>query len=380
MSRDHMFLTGCYRSGTTLLEKLLHGHQAMCVASQPFPILYHLAKERFLEERRLIRRYPLDHMFLEHDYSLEDLSSFLATFRVTEDDLDNLFQRLTRYSRGLWTPEVLRFRSLVKTGLFLDVQEQLHDLLPETLSKEAAQIVGSKEILCEEFAPFLLSSGWRVALIVRDPRAMIASLSFGSRDNLTGSHRPILYSLRLWRKTVAVILAFQSEPSLTWMRYEDLVEGPARTLNATTEWLGIGPYPANAFEDGIHAQDGTVWRGNSSFRDQSGVSTTSVAEPIALMPASTRRYIEMVCAPEMRVLGYEPSDDEAVDEDFLLGFQEPVRNVHELFPTDYSSSPGRVENEVRRLQILGGNETLGLSEARAWFLHERAYEGLAAAR
>jgi hypothetical protein len=59
-----LLVTGCYRSGTTLLEKLLHAHPASCVASQPFPVLYAYVKNLFDVSRGLLRRYPLGHRFL----------------------------------------------------------------------------------------------------------------------------------------------------------------------------------------------------------------------------------------------------------------------------------------------------------------------------
>ncbi|MFH2071358.1 MAG: sulfotransferase, partial [Actinomycetota bacterium] len=36
-SPGQLLITGAYRSGTTLLEKLLHNHPDLSVAMQPFP-------------------------------------------------------------------------------------------------------------------------------------------------------------------------------------------------------------------------------------------------------------------------------------------------------------------------------------------------------
>jgi Sulfotransferase family len=44
-----LFVTGMQRSGTTLLEKLLHAHPELSVLSQPFPLLFVEVKRAFLE-------------------------------------------------------------------------------------------------------------------------------------------------------------------------------------------------------------------------------------------------------------------------------------------------------------------------------------------
>ncbi len=112
-------MTGAYRSGTTLLEKLLHNHPDVSVAMQPFPVLFFYAKERFLESKGLSFRYALDHLFLEDRYQPEDLADFLATLELTSEDIDGLFERLANY--GGYTPGAETVRDQVDAGSFYDV-------------------------------------------------------------------------------------------------------------------------------------------------------------------------------------------------------------------------------------------------------------------
>ena len=53
-----LLVTGCYRSGTTIVEKVLHSHPKINIASQPFPVLYIQAKEIFLDRMGIRYRYP----------------------------------------------------------------------------------------------------------------------------------------------------------------------------------------------------------------------------------------------------------------------------------------------------------------------------------
>ena len=112
-SASNLLVTGSYRSGTTLIEKLLHSHDNICLGSQPFPILYFHIKQAFLDSIHVERRYPLDHLFLESRYVPEDLNAFLDHHRLTSSALDQIFVELSDYQKGLWTPEILGFRRTI---------------------------------------------------------------------------------------------------------------------------------------------------------------------------------------------------------------------------------------------------------------------------
>lgn len=362
-----LLVTGCYRSGTTLTEKLIHAHPEVHVASQPCPILWHDAKTRFLAERGLDRRYPLEHQFRETAYEPAQFAAFLDTYTLDQRAIDELFQRLRAYDEGLWTPEVLELHERIGTGRFLDVLSQIL----RALAPPGRRIVGSKEILVEEYIPYLLGRGWYVTLVVRDPRDVIASLDYRERDNATGDHRPLLYSLRSWRKSVAHALTHAGDPRMLVLRYEDLTLDPDGQLERVRQRLDLAPFPSLTE---LRDQRGQPWHGNSSFEDLSHVSSAPVGRHENLLPESARAYIQTVCGPEMRVFGYDvetPADPEAA----LVGYHEPFGVIHRRFTGDYSTRPDHIAEELRRLELLEGAAP-SPQEQREWFLTEEAYDGL----
>ena len=372
-----LLVSGCYRSGTTLLEKVLHSHPQICVASQPLPIVYFYAKSAFLNSRNLARRYPLDHLFLEEGYTADDFCRFLSDYELSHGDLDDIFAQLADYKLGLWTPQVLTLRPAVRPGKFYKVYAQLLRLLAELLGKPSARYAGSKEVLSEEYVPFLLSHGVRVLLSVRDPRDMITSLNFRERDNQTGEHRPILYSLRAWRKSVAFALGYENHPGCYWHRYEDFVRDPRAVTARLSEFLGVTGFPESEFAAGIPSQEGGAWKGNSSFADFTGISDESVGRSAEHLPESVREFVETTCYPEMQALGYDVDIDPADAAAILGAFRDPFERIHEKFPQDYSFAPSRVADEVRRLElVLNPAVELGPREAARWFLHQQAYHRL----
>ena len=165
--------------------------------------------------------------------------------------IDKLFADLKKYREGLWTPEILNYQEQLLPGSFIEIYNQLNSLIPRIFSKKDVSYTGGKEILCEEYVPYLLSKGVRVIIIIRDPRDVIVSLNFREKDNLTGKKRPILYSLRLWRKSVAFALECENDSNFMWLKYEDLIENPIKILNKITSFLNIDVFDPNILEDGI---------------------------------------------------------------------------------------------------------------------------------
>jgi len=369
-----LLVTGCYRSGTTLLEKLVHAHPEACVASQPFPVLYAYVKALFDENRGLLRRYPLSHRFLEGGYSDTDFATFLDRRQLTDADLDAVFEQLARHTEGHWTPEILGARATIRPGVFLDVYRQLMQAVLSLFPKAGIRVIGSKEILVEEYVPYLLGKGFHVAIIVRDPRDMIASLNFRERDNATGGDRPVLYSMRIWRKSVATAIAFEGHPRFCWLRYENLVAHPQSMMAELGSFLQLPAFPEDVLTRPLRDQRGRDWEGNSSFRDQAGVSRESAGRFRDILPQAVQSMIETVAAPEMQLLGYAAASQPVTTA--LTHYRDPFARIHARFPADYSADAGRVRDELERLERLTSQSILSDDEARRWFVYPEAYRRL----
>lgn len=372
-----LFVTGCYRSGTTLTEKLLQTHPDVSVASQPFPILLFYAKERFLADRGIERRYPIDHQFRETAYRPDDFTAFLEDLTLDMGDLAEIEQRLSVYTEGLWTRQVLEVLPAISPGTFLSVWRDLSTRLASALGREDVLVVGTKEVLGEEFIPFILRAGGHVVHVVRDPRDMITSLNMRVRDNLTGDPRPVLYSIRLWRKSVAYAYADETIGA-DMIRYEDVATNPGGIVAPIARGLGVSDVGSLDLASELRDQRGLEWAGNSSFDGFKGVSTAPVGRYRSHLPDDTIRYIETITAPEMTALGYERSGLPAMTTTELLEFVEPIPATHSAFDPGYSRAPWRIADEERRLQMLSGSP--GESEVREWFTFPAAFRRLSETR
>ncbi len=351
-----LFVTGMQRSGTTLLEKLLHTPPEVATLSQPFPLLFVEAKRVFLERLGgAPDRYPLGDLFRETRYRPRDLREFLDGWRPTADAIRDVFAAMKGYSGRYTDIAVERVEDLLPRIERDGFAALVASLYRELAGGAEATCTGGKEVLCEEFAPAMLGGGFRVALIVRDPRDVLASLNHGRGRDHAGRLKPTLFNVRNWRKSVAFALALEGTPGFRWLRYEDLVREPGTELLNLRRALKL-PQPATPTStEALADQAGKPWSGNSSFAERRGVDAQSVGSHRAVLPEGAAELVEAACWPELGVLGYPRELDLAQARERLCDFRDPY--PLERPELDRYVGAEAIRDEVERLDLLSAQET-----------------------
>lgn len=353
----YCFITGFLRSGTTLVEKLVHALPGACIGPQPFPFLYYDTKRAFLRARGAgEERYPLGTLFREERYRPEDFRDFLVRYRLTPEAVAASFAAMRGYS-GWKLPAIAARAGQVAAGPFAGVYRQLCDGLPGILGCKGDRRLGAKEVFCEEFIPYFLAEGVSVVLVLRDIRDVLTSLKFGSGATYGNRELSVLHIVRQWRKSVAFALEFSGSPGFEAVRYEDLVAGPRTWLDRLAgEWRSP-PAPPGAIED-LRDQEGREWQSNSSFAPARGVSRDSVGRFAEHLPVASLAAVEWLCAPEMKVLGLDPAGQAAGSMQDLVGAED-------------------LDAERERARLLASGRA-SEEEQRSWFIFPRAYQRLSA--
>lgn len=368
-----LLVTGMQRSGTTLLDKLLDQHPAVSLLSQPFPLLLIEAKRTLFQTLgHAPPRYALDPLFRETRYAPDDLNRFLKEFRIDRRWLENVFAEMRDFS-GQYTrfpsPQLERALAIFQPGPLAETLIQLYRLLS---SKTEAVCYGGKETLGEEFLPYLLDQGIKAILILRDPRAVLASLNCSEGHRFAGAFKPTLFNLRHWRKSVAFALHLDSHPGFCWFRYEDLVTEPWSTLDRLTDFLGIAPFARDTFKGGIRDRDGRLWEGNSSHGVQAEISAASLCRYHALLSGNVIAFVEACCYPELRTLNYpltvQPSKIPAI----LRNFEDPYAGWRAEL-ADYRPNPQTLADEIERFEAWKNRDA---AKSRDFFLFEDVLERL----
>jgi hypothetical protein len=359
-----LFVTGMQRSGTTLLDKLLSCHHQISLASQAFPFL-------FVEAKRELFRclgmeappYPLGPLFRERRYVAADLAQHLARWRIDAAALRTIFETMSGYS-GQYTQveprDVDRAIERAAGGDLAAISAALYWSICEDVP-----VVGGKETLCEEFLPYFLDQGYLGAIILRDPREVLASLNHGRGRDFAGRFKPTLYNLRNWRKSVAFALHLERDPRFAWIRYEDLTARPVTALNRMARVLGVDPFTDDLFATGIRGRDGRQWTGNSSHGLQTGIDSTAVGTRQALLPEGLAQAVEAICYPELKYLGYPVSLEWKDVPDVIRGFEDPYPHERESL-AEYRDTAAEVTHEIKRVELLEAPSTV--EETRLYFL------------
>lgn len=367
---EHFLITGMSRSGTTLLEKLLASHQEVRVLSQPLPLLYRYFKQQFFSEINYPEtHYVLNDLFNEERYSSKDFRSFLSSYEISRAEIDHLFKKMEKWE-GQWFKV-----DEIKKWLLGNKHFRLIDFYAFFLNQYANQkkVLGTKEVLIEEFIPYLLENDVKVIQLFRDPRDVITSINFGDGPKYTGTHRPTLFHLRNWRKSVAVSNTCKDSKWLFRLKYEDLISSPNDTLAKVTEFLNVKPFEKNHFQNGIKTSDGKQWSGNSSTVNFNGINKDNKNKYLKKLSLSAIAYIEYTCAPEMQLLGYDLTDSENLDNLTPKSFVEPFESEVDDIPKKFSTLPAQLSLEKERRNLLKG-QNITAKKMTSFFFSEANYE------
>jgi hypothetical protein len=365
MRNKNVFITGMMRSGTTLLAHLLTSHPMICVLPQPAPLLFVDIKKRFYKKIGHPEQYNvLGHMFGEDRYQQKDLDRFLKTETISKKNIVRVFEEMCQYSGKLSAfcdEEILRIQY---SGRMLD------GVLRHFLSHEKKKVRGIKEVLCEEFIPFLCQKNFKCILIVRDPRDIIHSLNYPQRVvSVSGGEkiRPTLWNLRLWRKSVLYALYLANNENFMLVKYEDLVVCPEQELKKILAFLCVNDLSQEMLQGEITDAHGVTWLGNSSEHDLYYVSAKRIGV-FKSLPPDLVRYIESICYEEMRFLSYSFQElNKDADINTIRSFVEPKPVTHPSFPSDYSSSQANIDFEVHRTKRLSALDRNMKKISCEWF-------------
>ena len=358
---SNIFVTGFLRSGTSLLEKLLHSHPDISIAPQPAPFLFRDVKAAFLKEQGLpVPKYPLGDLFHEERYDRAAFKTFLEKTELTREFIHASFELMKGYS-GQQTPDLLQ------TPPPFPARETLFEIFriisaraSADFGKDAARIKGAKEVFCEEFVPYFLEKDVFSLLILRDPRDVVASVVKDAGGVFSNASLNILFAIRQWRKSVALAIAFRDHPFMQSMRYEDLVASPLNVLNKISSKLDLAPFAAQTT---VRDQSGAEWAPNTSHEPTAGgVNQSSVGRFAETLSQPLIALVEALAAPEMRVCGYERTTSSALAEAFRLPEAEAILS-------GYPGGAGAETESDRELRRIAAVENgAPLANESTWFI------------
>lgn len=366
-----LLITGMSRSGTTLLEKLIHNHPKAAIASQPYPLIYSSIKELYLDEIGQSFIYPMGNYFLDESGGVNNFYDFLSYFEIDKEFIISTLNKMKNYS-GQWTPSIFDKIELVLkeksnfVNYYIELINKISNLFE---NKDKVNCVGSKEVYCEEYLPFLLENidNFKAIIIIRDPRDVITSLNCGDYEKSSGKRRPILFDIRNWRKSIAFSILLKDNPNVKIIRYENLIKNHNQEIIEVFNFLGLS-YQNDNLDKEIKDQQGMKWMGNSSFGNKNTISNDSIGRYKEQLSSEIVSFIETTCYFEMKYLGFDFSKIDKFDEKFIYNFKEPFNIERDAFTEYYKEDLVLKEQEIDRYNNVF--KIMSKKENEKWFIFE----------
>ncbi len=310
-----LFVTGMFRSGTTLLTRVLDAHANITVGADLFLPLFKAFRNAVQQDLNPAHS-------LEDDAPLDDYhfrgDSITLFQRLQQADLSRpvgklnlplLRERLVHYSEA-FAPKVVPYLANLEGDTYFDLLNHAWQGLQRGMGKETVIHAGFKATWSSEFTPHILNAfpDAHVIQIVRDPRATAASSNVRETDKY-----PLIFLARQWRKLANLAWLYGGEdspkrdPRVLLIQFEDLVQNERDVSERICEFLDVPFDPAMVKADEFRDGDGKPWVQNTSYTEaKKGFNTAVIDKWRKVLEPAHVRFIEQLAQLEMKRFGYKP--------------------------------------------------------------------------
>lgn len=306
---NYCFVSGMFRSGTTMIARMLNTHPSIACASDPMRPLFNSFRTDVLHgcQHHEDRFAPLEDYCFTRSNLLRSVLNADFTLPVAcepEKLLEVVRNRAVLFS-GKWA----RTLSLPERhSTYEQWIEHFLDHVEKTYGKDGThRAVAFKEVWTNEMVPAFLRSfpHGKAVILVRDPRAVAASKA-------KTEPYPLFFQGQQWRKLAFLgwWLAKQYPDRVLLLRYEDIVSEPERHVSALCRFLEVdfdeSLLDLSNYRDG----NGEPWRRNSSYSSvRNSFDTSSVAKWTKVLQERDVALLELIAFDVMRAFGYAPQFD-----------------------------------------------------------------------
>lgn len=321
-----VFLSGVYRSGTTLLTQIVGAHPGLAITydSVKFP-RFCLGKYDPIDEKANWKRLVRD-----------------THLRLAK-----------RWEMQLDTEAVCAALDAVAEVTYAEVY---HAIMEELLAPPDGRW-GEKVAVSWTFIPQFLEMfpKGRAIHVFRDPRDATASFKHMTYEPGYAFLDCAFNCLHAMTSLAAYRQRFGAD-RVMWVRMEDLADYPEREARRMAEFMGLPYDPAMLDPACYRDKAGRPWKNNSEYDpEMKGISRDYTRWPKLLTPAEVA-FVELVCLPQMPAFGYDLSGDVPGREEWAqvrTFAEDPVlapRFAHWLTTGEgtesYPSDPSRPEMKV----------------------------------
>ncbi len=357
---NRIFVTGMFRSGTSVTARALSAHPRLLVVGDPY-VYFFKGYRNFLYERAGISEWnpdePMSDHFLDpHHEVLQEIAAADFSEPIPLSIANKIKSDIVEWKTSQH-PRLCERISQVSGETFAAFYDSLIQALHDAYPDPKVEQLGTKACWSEEFIPALARAfpEMRFVILIRDLRAVVASQN--SRSGEGAGKRPLLFYIRQWRKSVAFAMSLAKSDlagRLLVMRYEDLIEDSDTWLTRLCDHLQVDA-DAAVLDPAQYSDGNETWRPNSSYEAVGGIYRSSRDRWRSVLTPREIAMIDTLAGPELRALEY-PTEKPGAVLDFLADAPEPAYEelaawVRECSAGDYLEDPTRFFAEIAKERL-----------------------------
>lgn len=351
-----IIVTGIFRSGTTLLTRMLAAHSDMFVTYQPITPLFRLARNKYVNSymNKDMSTLPIgiDYFADESEENEFKKNILNITFSADEKKFMNEEIRHNLNQEPNEKPQFLLDSQFDESQYmkFNDILDYYYDLHQKFVPQK--NIIGIKEVWVEEFIePLITQNNFYCLHIVRDPRAIYASRNTGKYlKDRNNKKYPIMFFILSWRRTFNYYQKLKMMKQYKLLRYEDLVAQVESKAKEICEFLDT-PFDPDMTDPSLYiGGDGKPWKANSTTKEVRYINKESTSNWKNTLSEEEIGMLEFTLQNEMKALGYERVT--TFDQADFLKYQENEDEVIDwLRKPEFLLTDANKEKLIKALQI-----------------------------
>jgi len=321
--KNNLYLCGPANCGTNLVKAILGVNQKIHLESEPFLPLFQFLRTSILKKKsKKHANLKFDDPLFEYYFSSEKINQMNliqnSNLKIKlEKKKHSLLKKKILNRMKDYVPHLIKDLNLIKGSNFKKIFNNAIKLVDKHHDKKNIKWIGWMDSWIEEFFPILAKEykHSKFILIIRDPRASIASYRSGFKINVPEKNmEPLTLSyLRSWRKQVAFSEYFKNHKSLKKrvleIKYEDLVKNPKIITKQMCNFLKIKFSPEMLDTTNFMGLGNNTkkWKPNSNYKatPQTGIYKSSLYKWKKKLPKKVKNFIEFVVGPELKYLEYK---------------------------------------------------------------------------
>lgn len=382
-----IFLTGVFRSGTTLIGKALDAHPKIAIASDPyFQFFKAFRNEIFhnLKYKEFDDNSPVSDNFFSNSLKAnQKIRESNLNIPIKDQDLEKIKENIALYCEYN-SPKIVPLLKEAKGETYKELFNSLLNIAKKVYGKPNTKYFGIKNVFAEQFISPIINtySDCKVINIIRDPRAIVASQNidiephYPKIDEEDGRRYPLLFLIRQWRKSIAYALEnIEKKENFLTIKYEDFILNPGKEMKKICSFLELEFDTITIDLEKFRGRKGEKWQSNSAYRElykkEREISKRPLERWKKILEKKETQFIEDLCHPEFESLGYKRITKENVLETVKTPFPPYKTNIQawiKKYLKEYEHNEKEMNKEMIRFLLSKNTKILPDVEEKVFLI------------